>query len=74
MDSDLAPVLRIRCPHCGDVYEELEREMQHPEAEDDEEPYTQEGRLAECPSCEGTVAVDLLVLDADGIWVITPDE
>lgn len=74
MDSDFAPMLRIRCPQCGNVFEELERPLEHPEAEEPEEEYTQEGRLAECPSCETLVAMDLLELDAEGIWAVTPDD
>lgn len=65
--------IQIRCPNCSKVFEELERPAVHPEAEDEDQEFSREGRTAACPRCREQVALDLLEAGADGIWSLTPD-
>jgi endogenous inhibitor of DNA gyrase (YacG/DUF329 family) len=65
--------IRVRCPACKKVFEELERSLEHPEAEEDDEPFVQEGRTCACPACGNAVALDLLECGADGVWIETSD-
>lgn len=74
MDSTDAPKLKILCPHCGARFEELERPVVHPEADQEDPEFTQEGRIATCRKCACAVALDLLEVGEDGIWRQTPDD
>lgn len=65
--------IRIRCPHCAQVYEDQARFVPHPQAEDEETLYVQEGKLALCPHCRRTVAMDLLESGRDGVYSVADD-
>ncbi len=63
--------ITIRCPKCGEVYEDWYRASVNLELDDFDDEYLEECSTATCPACGHKVRIDVLIVDRDGNFCLS---
>jgi NAD-dependent SIR2 family protein deacetylase len=61
--------ITVRCPECGERYEDWYRASVNLALDDFDEEYLSDCSTATCPACGREVKFDLLVVDRDGTFI-----
>jgi predicted RNA-binding Zn-ribbon protein involved in translation (DUF1610 family) len=60
--------VQVRCPQCGNLYEDWYRAPLNLTLDDFDDEYVQEATTATCPTCGTVVHFPSLIVDVEGVW------
>ena len=65
--------IKIKCPGCGNVYEDWHRASVNQMMDDFDDNYPDESSRAHCPEFRYTIEFDTLVVDKEGTFILPED-